>query len=228
MAACRRASSAPPGETDLSRRRQWPEPRPTPHARPPGVPTPPRPRRVHSGPDPLRASSRGEAGGSRAAGVGAWRCRARLRGWYERAAEAGDTVAMWRLARLFFDGDFDGGKQDDERARYWYGKAADAGDAEAMTRLVSFLSDRTEKMLWLRRAAELGEADAAQQLGLMLLDEQRLVEGERWLRQAAESGRSSAASFLAEMMVGLRRPSGGTGQLLRSFTWLRWTLLPSC
>ena len=50
-----------------------------------------------------------------------------------RAAEAGDTGAMYRLGTAYYQGD--GTAQDYPLAAYWWYKAADAGDPGAMCAL---------------------------------------------------------------------------------------------
>ena len=52
---------------------------------------------------------------------------AKAREWYEKAAAAGDAVAMSQLGLLYDNGQ--GVAQDYAKAREWYEKAAAKGDA---------------------------------------------------------------------------------------------------
>ena len=58
---------------------------------------------------------------------------AKVREWYEKAADKGDAVAMTSLGWLYQNGQ--GVAQDLAKAREWYEKAADKGDAIAKARL---------------------------------------------------------------------------------------------
>ena len=49
--------------------------------------------------------------------------------WYQRAAEAGDTAAQFRLATLYERGE--GVAQDWAQAAAWYARAVEGGSAEA-------------------------------------------------------------------------------------------------
>ena len=50
--------------------------------------------------------------------------------WYQKAAEAGNTIAMKIIGHMYYDGI--GVRIDGEKAWEWYQKAADAGDAGAI------------------------------------------------------------------------------------------------
>ena len=54
---------------------------------------------------------------------------AQAREWFQKAAEAGNNVAMVNLGYLYEKGL--GGAQDYAKAREWYQKAADAGNPDA-------------------------------------------------------------------------------------------------
>jgi TPR repeat protein len=58
---------------------------------------------------------------------------AAAKGWYEKAAAAGDATAMHKLGLLFEEGQ--GVAQDYAAARGWYEKAAAKGLAESMYNL---------------------------------------------------------------------------------------------
>ena len=54
----------------------------------------------------------------------------KAREWYQMAADAGNTDAMYNLGVLYANGY--GVAQDYDKARQWYQKAADAGNAWGM------------------------------------------------------------------------------------------------
>jgi len=56
------------------------------------------------------------------------------RQWYQKAANAGNTDAMYNLGLLYRDGQ--GVAQDYDKACEWFQKAADAGDADAKEALL--------------------------------------------------------------------------------------------
>lgn len=60
--------------------------------------------------------------------------------WYARAAEAGDSRAQKRLAKLLFDGDGVPAPQREAAGRYWR-LAADSGDIDAQMRIADLLRD---------------------------------------------------------------------------------------
>lgn len=90
------------------------------------------------------------------------------RSWYQRAAEAGDRDASWRLGRLLRqDGDQAG-------AMRWTRSAAEAGQADAMFALGNAYADGGEgvtqdaaqALAWYRGAAAQNQPEALQALGL--------------------------------------------------------------
>ncbi len=88
----------------------------------------------------------------------------------QRAAEAGDAEAQFRLGRAYEDGD--GAPKNDDLAAKWYRKATDKGSAAAQTSLgVLYLTGRgvdknkEEAVRWYRKAAKQGYASAYFNLG---------------------------------------------------------------
>ena len=89
--------------------------------------------------------------------------------YYTRAAELGNTTAMYDLGVLYANGH--GVEQDYVQARAWYQKAADAGNANAMTNLGTLYQlgqgvqqDYAQARAWYQKAADKGNADAKQNL----------------------------------------------------------------
>lgn len=116
--------------------------------------------------------------------------------WYQKAAEAGETDAMFNLAMLYSQG-FEGMEASKEQAFYWYERAAEAGDAEAMCWTASYLlkglgtkCDLERAADWLKKALAAGYP-AAQELlftipGMQEERQQKIAELEK-LAQEADS-----------------------------------------
>ena len=104
----------------------------------------------------------------------------------ERAADAGDTVAMVNLGLLLAE-------QDPAEARRRFERAADAGDTVAMVNLGLLLAeqDPAEARRRFERAADAGRTEAMICLSL-LLAEQDPAEARRWYERAAGVGRTQA------------------------------------
>lgn len=89
---------------------------------------------------------------------------------FTRAAERGDAIAQYKLARMFHDGQ--GIERDHKQAFYWYRKAAGQGNADAQFWVavmyrdsIGVARDYAETLYWLKRAAERGSPDAQFTLG---------------------------------------------------------------
>ncbi|MFE1794418.1 serine/threonine-protein kinase, partial [Streptomyces sp. NPDC059525] len=107
----------------------------------------------------------------------------------QRAAEAGDSHAMFSLALLLADAD-----RIDE-AETWYRQAADAGRDSAMYNLALLLENtgRTgQAETWYRKAADAGHDGAMYNLALLLENTGRRTEAEPWYQRAAETGNTGA------------------------------------
>ena len=91
--------------------------------------------------------------------------------WWQKAADAGDSDAQYRLAFCYLKGD--GVEKDVEKAVYWWQKAADAGDSDAQYRLAFcyLKGDGVEKdvekaVYWCQKAADAGNSGAEYMLEL--------------------------------------------------------------
>jgi TPR repeat protein len=127
------------------------------------------------------------------------------RGWYQKAAEAGHTSAMYGLGVLLED------RMDPpelDQARGWYQKAAEAGHTSAMYGLAVLLADRmdppqlNQAQLWYQKAAEAGHTSAMLGLGLLLssqVDPPELDQARAWYQKAAEAGDTSAVYFMGAL-----------------------------
>ncbi len=129
----------------------------------------------------------------------------------QRAAEAGDSDAMFSLAWLLQEAD-----RIDE-AETWYRKAADAGQIDVMNNLGVLLENtgRTnEAETWYRKAADAGQIDAMNNLGVLLENTGRTNEAETWSRKAADAGNTDAMHGLGVLLA-------GTGRTDEAETWYR-------
>ena len=91
--------------------------------------------------------------------------------WWQKAADAGDSTAQYRLAFCYLKGE--GIEKDVEKAVYWWQKAADAGDSDAQNSLAFryFKGDGVEKdvekaVYWWQKAADAGNSGAEYMLEL--------------------------------------------------------------
>jgi localization factor PodJL len=115
-----------------------------------------------------------------------------------QAAEAGDPLALFEVARRYTDGD--GIEASLETAAQWYEAAARAGSAPAQYRLANFLEkghgvkmDVEKSALWYQRAAEQGNALAMHNLAVIYTS--GLIGGKPdmesaigWFQKAADLG----------------------------------------
>ena len=91
--------------------------------------------------------------------------------WWQKAADAGDSGAQYRLAICYQNGN--GVVKDIEKAVYWWQKAAGAGDSDAQYRLAFcyLKGDGVEKdvekaVYWCQKAADAGNSGAEYMLEL--------------------------------------------------------------
>jgi holliday junction DNA helicase RuvB len=131
-------------------------------------------------------------------------------GYYEKAAEMGNTVAQCKLAFFYMDGI--GVKKNETAGIQWYLKAAESGHAFAEYSLGNcyysgrgVAKDMSAALKWWRRAAEHGCADAQNNLGACYQKgeglEQNYVEAYKWLRLAAAQGYEGAQKNCEELVL---------------------------
>lgn len=132
--------------------------------------------------------------------------------WYRKAAEAGNTRAMFNLAVHLANGN--GITKDITEANRWLRRAAEGGSADAMVNLAFQLEngngitkDVTEANRWYRTAAEAGNATAMHNLANNLANGQGVakddVAASSWYHKAVALGHTD--SFVA---LGLRFEQG--------------------
>ncbi|MBB3903561.1 hypothetical protein GGR33_003070 [Methylobacterium brachythecii] len=160
----------------------------------------------------------------------------------EYAADQGQTLALWKLGRMYADGD--GVPHDDLKAFEYFSRIADDNDvddkpdngnsgvvASAFTSLGAYFLDgikgtyvrsnpeRAYEMF--NYAASFGEPNAQYNLARLYLDgngvEQDPRKAARWFNLAAEKGHKPAQALLGDLLfngVGVPR------QTVRGLTWL--------
>ncbi|MFG2291727.1 protein kinase [Streptomyces sp. NPDC048603] len=129
----------------------------------------------------------------------------------QRAAEAGNTDAMFSLALLLAEDD-----RLDE-AETWCRKAAEVGNTDAMTGLGLLLANAgraAEAETWYRKAADTGHTNAMHNVALLLANAGRAAEAETWYRKAAGTGNTDA-------MTGLGLLLANSGRAAEAETWHR-------
>ena len=126
----------------------------------------------------------------------------------QKAADAGDAVAMNNLGYLYEKGL--GVARDYGQARQWYQKAADAGNYHAMNNLGwlyqhgwGVTQDYAQARQWYQKAAEAGNATAMANLGVLYRDglgvAQDYAQARQWYQKAADAGNAGARQALARL-----------------------------
>jgi len=144
----------------------------------------------------LKMASEAEAKGDFAAAVK----------WCEKAAEAGNDNAMYKLGLARLNGN--GLPRDLSKALEWFGKAADAGNGDAMFKLglayyggEGVEKDHVKAVEWYEKAAKAGSSEAMHNLGAMYYSGESMPKNSRkavdWLARAAEQGNTQAMYNLA-------------------------------
>jgi TPR repeat protein len=130
------------------------------------------------------------------------------RNWYQGAAAAGNTGAMYNLGVLYQNGQ--GVAQNYDQAREWFQKAADAGNADATNKLGELYSyaqgvarDYSAARNWYQRAAAAGSTEAMCNLGVLYQNGQGVPQNydqaREWFQKAADAGNAEAINKLGEL-----------------------------
>ncbi|NUT48239.1 MAG: hypothetical protein HOV94_13160 [Saccharothrix sp.] len=125
--------------------------------------------------------------------------------WFRRAADAGDSGGMHRLARFLLRPE----RQDRAAARRWLERAADAGDGEAMHDLAILLADEGQLDWaghWLDRAASAGAPGALPHLIAYLTDPPAGTDAPTRFRLAAERMPPDNLLNVADLVADLGEP----------------------
>lgn len=147
--------------------------------------------------------------------------------YYQRAAQAGDAVGMYLLARRY------GFAEEHRQAKNWYGKAlpaleaaADGEDSEAQYWLSKLYAsgaiadpDYAQAISWLRKAAEREHAQAQLELAKIYADGQfggEDADAIDWYRKAAAHGKAEAMLSLGDIY---KRGRGIETNAQKAATW---------
>jgi tetratricopeptide (TPR) repeat protein len=144
--------------------------------------------------------------------------------WYEKAAEAGQPVAMAALGRhLHIRGDV-------SAAMRWYRSALDADDLSEEVRVDTQIKlgaahlergEAGEAIRWFSEASKYGDPRAMTSLGGALLDQGKDDDGLRWLRKAAEAGDANGMAILGFALVERMQKRGTTSDAQEGWVWIR-------
>lgn len=126
--------------------------------------------------------------------------------YWTRAAERGQSSAMYSLGRLYQYGDL--GEPDLKQAGHWYRQAANQGVTPAKYLLASILFDRgeyDEAATWMSQAAKEDYTRAQHDLALMYEEGKGLQtspeEAARWYLKAAEGGYEPAVFKMVQIYL---------------------------
>lgn len=137
-----------------------------------------------------------------------------IRAW-QQAAEKGDALVKYSLARLYRDGE--GIPKDLTNAAVWFQKSAAAGYAKAQYHLglafqegAGVPKDEEEAAKWFEKAAEQGNANAQELLGFMYWKgtgvTTNCVAAHKWLTLAAANGEGKAAKGVKKLELSMSPP----------------------
>jgi tetratricopeptide (TPR) repeat protein len=146
-------------------------------------------------------------------GRGVKRDYTKAREWYEKAAAAGNAVAMSNLGVLYSNGQ--GVPRNYAKAREWYEKAAAAGNVAAMTNLGVLYSngqgvprDYAKAREWYEKAAGAGNAEAMTNLGVLYSNGQGVpkdyAKAREWVEKGAAAGDTGALGGLSWIALFVR------------------------
>ena len=132
-------------------------------------------------------------------------------GWFSKAADEGNSAAMYNLGCMYYNG-MGVAEEDRRTAIEWYKKAAEKGNSDAMYELgriyyygegVGGISNYRAATAWYEKAAEKGHRDAMYELALMYYTglggkcDHRAAMA--WYEKAAVKGDTDAMKALGKM-----------------------------
>lgn len=135
-------------------------------------------------------------------GWGAERDRVAAQAWFRRAAEAGHSEAMVRLA---FNLTHPDREHEWQEGNEWLRRSSEMGNASAMVHLGfayrdgrGVETDLDLAEMWFAKAYEAGDLHAAVHVGrLLLCYEEKPLEAALWFHLAADAGQSESYLYLA-------------------------------
>jgi Sel1 repeat len=130
--------------------------------------------------------------------------------WYQRAADAGDGFAQYRLGLMTINGD--GIRKDEKRGVDLLRKASDQDQADAMYHYARSLEtgravrkDMNGALQWFQRSAELGNHLSQTKLGLLYSEGSAVARDDgtaaQWFKKAADQGFADAQYYLGQMYM---------------------------
>lgn len=143
--------------------------------------------------------------------------------WYTEAKKAGNIKALYNLGRLSCQqktythlSDFENFAKDNKKsvqydlavcfekkgekgkAQEWFKVVAKKGDMIAQYRL-AMLSNKKDKLFWLKKSAKNNYAVAQFDLGKLLFKQRKIKEAKQWLQKAKNNGSKKATVYLERM-----------------------------
>jgi TPR repeat protein len=148
--------------------------------------------------------------------------------WFRKAADAGNSDAMYNVGVGYEKGE--GVAQDYGEAMRWFQKAADGGNAQAMYNLgVNYdkgqgvAQDLPQAMEWYRKAADAGDASAMYNLGVGYDRGEGVphddVQAAQWYRKASDAGNGDAMFNLSSLYAEGRGVPQDNRQALQWNLW---------
>lgn len=141
--------------------------------------------------------------------------------WYTKAAEKGESVAMYCLGQMYEEGE--GVAKDFLKSMAWYSRAAEAGHITGMVKLgwAYYKTEDFENALkWFHKAAEQGNSDAMRMLGVLYSEGEGVPQDKReaikWWHKAAESSSTIAMFCLGNAY---ENGEGVIQDYLEAFEW---------
>jgi len=144
--------------------------------------------------------------------------------WYLRAAQGGNSDAMFNVGVLFQNGQ--GVLADQSQALSWYRKAAEQGDVDAMDAVAAIYQSGTSPnyqraMPWLRKAAEKGDIGAMVNLGVIFENGSGVPKDSKqamdWFWKAEQMGDATAMYDIGVLYYNGEVVDNGYGQALQWF-----------
>ena len=124
--------------------------------------------------------------------------------FYKKAADMGSAEAMYYIANVYYNEDYD--EYDVEKSAAWIKKSAEAGYAEAMgdLGLMYECGEGVEENLqlakeWYIRGSKLGDSDSMNNLGSLYESEAKYSLAINWYQKAADCGNDEAMKNLGMM-----------------------------
>ena len=135
-------------------------------------------------------------------------------GWFQNAAEQGDSIAQKILGDIYYGGK--GVPQNYSLAAQFYREAGDQGDMHSQKKLADMYRfgngvgrDCDEALKWYMKAASQGDIESAAELGDMYYDGEGIPQNytlaAKWYQMAADQGDEEAKESLEEIRDLLKR-----------------------